>query len=356
MPTGIQNWSKTAASNGNTDSSVNWLEGQAPSTVNDSARAMMARLKEWHDDLGGITTGGTSTAYTLTSNRVFTSLALMDGSVIVIKPHTDNGAAPTLNVDSLGAKQITLSPGVNITAGFLKANSFYALIYVNAASEFRVLSSASGSKAIGEITDYAGTTAPALHLMCFGQAVSRSTYAALFAVTSTTFGAGDGSTTFNLPDCRGRVVAGKDDMGGASANRLTNLSGGLDGDVLGATGGAESNTLAEANLPSHTHSFSATTDSQGAHTHLLIVDATSTSWPALNSGNSVIRWSGFGTGAGNEAQLAGNASTPDIGLSASGGTHTHSVSGTSGTGSGSGTAHNNVQPTIVFNKIIFAGV
>jgi microcystin-dependent protein len=63
------------------------------------------------------------------------------------------------------------------------------------------------------------------------------------------YGAGDGSTTFNLPDLRGRTIAGKDDMGGVSANRLTNQSGGLDGDTLGAAGGAETHTLTVPELP-----------------------------------------------------------------------------------------------------------
>ncbi|HWP27634.1 MAG TPA: phage tail protein [Xanthobacteraceae bacterium] len=88
----------------------------------------------------------------------------------------------------------------------------------------------------GVVMPYAGTSEPSGWLFCYGQAVSRTTYAALFSAIGTTYGAGDGSTTFNLPDLRGRTVAGKDNMGGTSADRLTNQSGGLDGDVLGASG------------------------------------------------------------------------------------------------------------------------
>ncbi len=58
----------------------------------------------------------------------------------------------------------------------------------------------------GTVLDFAGTTAPDGWLMCFGQAVSRTTYANLFAKIGTIYGAGDGSTTFNLPDCRGRAL------------------------------------------------------------------------------------------------------------------------------------------------------
>lgn len=72
----------------------------------------------------------------------------------------------------------------------------------------------------GVIAPFAGTSAPTGWALCAGQAVSRTTFAALFAVINTTWGAGDGSTTFNLPDFRGRVPAGLDNMGGISAGRL----------------------------------------------------------------------------------------------------------------------------------------
>lgn len=74
---------------------------------------------------------------------------------------------------------------------------------------------------IGSVIPFAGSSAPTGWLLCFGQNVSRSTYANLFAVIGTTYGVGDNSTTFGLPDLRGRTVAGTDNMGGTSANRLT---------------------------------------------------------------------------------------------------------------------------------------
>lgn len=91
----------------------------------------------------------------------------------------------------------------------------------------------------GTVLPYAPLAAPDGYLLCFGQAVSRVTYAALFAAIGTTYGVGNGTTTFNLPDLRGRVVAGKDDMGSTSADRLTGLTGGVNGDVLGGTGGGQ---------------------------------------------------------------------------------------------------------------------
>ena len=107
----------------------------------------------------------------------------------------------------------------------------------------------SNSFASGMLMPYAGSSAPTGWLLCYGQAISRTTYSALYAVVGTTYGAGDGATTFNLPDLRGRVVAGKDDMGGSSADRLTNQTGGLDGDGLGNSGGTETHTIALTEMP-----------------------------------------------------------------------------------------------------------
>ena len=104
---------------------------------------------------------------------------------------------------------------------------------------------------------------PAQWLVCAGQAVSRTTYAAAFAVLGTTWGAGDGSTTFNLPDLRGRATFGADAMGGTAANRITAGVSGMSG-ALGSTGGdqhAQQDTLTASTTvtltdPGHTHTIS----------------------------------------------------------------------------------------------------
>lgn len=85
-------------------------------------------------------------------------------------------------------------------------------------------------------------------LYCNGQAVSRTTYAALFAAIGTTFGVGDGSTTFNVPDCRNRFLLG------VSASK-----------ALGVTGGLEDVTLLEAQMPNHFHSFTGSPEQAGAN-------------------------------------------------------------------------------------------
>ena len=89
---------------------------------------------------------------------------------------------------------------------------------------------------IGSILAYCGASAPSGWVLCDGSAISRTDYSTLFAVVSTSFGTGDGSTTFNVPDLRGRMLVGKDDMGGSAASRVTSGSEGLDGGTLGATG------------------------------------------------------------------------------------------------------------------------
>jgi len=155
----------------------------------------------------------------------------------------------------------------------------------------------------GAVMDFAGSTSPAGWLICDGSAVSRTTFAALFGAIGTLHGAGDGSTTFNLPDCRGRVTAGAD----GGAGRLT--SAGFGGTAaLAATGGGETQTLTIAQMPGHNH----IPGMGGA--------------PLSSQGNL---W-GY-----SNSSAVGNAVYYD------------SLANTGGGG-----AHQNVQPTIIMNKII----
>jgi microcystin-dependent protein len=175
----------------------------------------------------------------------------------------------------------------------------------------------------GTVADFAGTTAPSGWLFCYGQSLVRATYPLLFAAIGATYGAAD-STHFNLPDCRGRVVAGKDNMGGTSANRLLGANAqSVNGDILGDTGGQELHAVTIAEMPFHTHVAQAA----GAHQHTIDVGngiPGSLSRPAFTaqSANTL-----YGT------TVAGN--------------HSHALEGT-----GSDDPHNNVQPTIIMNKII----
>ena len=267
-------WSRTAANNATADGSINWAEGQAPSTVNDSARAMMAAASKYRDDVGGaIATAGTGTAYTLSSFQVFDTLAHMDGAMIAFTPHVGNGGACTLNVDALGAKPLRSAPATELLAGMLVAGTPYAATYYNVSGEW-ILRGLTGAPGIplGVALPYFGVTAPAsAFALPFGQAISRTTYVNLFNLVATTYGAGDGSTTFNLPDLRGYLLAGKDDMGGAAASRITAGASGIDGTVLGAAGGTQTVTLITAQMPAHGHGVSDPTHahavSDPSHSH-----------------------------------------------------------------------------------------
>jgi microcystin-dependent protein len=110
---------------------------------------------------------------------------------------------------------------------------------------------------IGEVRAFAGlaSAVPAAWYLCYGQAVSRTTYAAAFSVLGTTWGAGDGSTTFNLPDLRGRGLFGLDNMGGSAASRVTSGVAGIQGGTLGATGGSQATQAHTHTLtdPGHVH-------------------------------------------------------------------------------------------------------
>ena len=99
-----------------------------------------------------------------------------------------------------------------------------------------------GAEISGVIKSYAGATAPSGYLLCNGAAVSRTTYAALFNVCGTAYGAGDGSTTFNIPDLRGKIP-------------VAYLSGDANFGTIGASGGEASHTLSVNEIPSHSHQY-----------------------------------------------------------------------------------------------------
>ena len=182
---------------------------------------------------------------------------------------------------------------------------------------------------IGSVMDFAGSTAPDGWLLLYGQEISQITYSKLYTVLGSTYN--DGSElagNFRLPDCRGRTTAGKDDMGGTAASRMTSAGSGVDGTTLGDTGGEETHTLTEAELASHAH----TQTGQQPTFHFTV-----------NSAD----WSG-----------GGQATVTSISQSSGAGTITTAADTSPGDTdtAGSDDAHNNVQPTIVFNKIIFSGV
>lgn len=160
----------------------------------------------------------------------------------------------------------------------------------------------------GTIAAFAGDeiSIPIGWLLCTGQAVSRTTFAGLFTVIGITYGSGDGSTTFNVPDFRGRVAMGKDNMGGTPGGVVNNALA----DVLGGTLGAETVALVLNNLPAHTHTYN----------------------------DKVVQNGTGGTDLG-----PANTNTTSVFTD---------IAGRITSSTGSGTAHDNVQPSIAMNIIV----
>lgn len=332
MPLRHYLWSRTAASNATADPDINFQEGQAPSTVNDSARALMASAAGFRDDISGaIVTGGTSTAYTITSYQVFNNLANMNGQMIAFTPHVTNGATVTLNVDGLGAKPLRSAPSAELLAGTLILGTPYTALYNHTDQVFYLhgfFGNPYNVPFLGGMDHWDTVTPNSSFIFPAGQAISRTTYAAAFARWGTAFGAGDGSTTFNVPDKRGRVSAATDNMGGVAASRLTTTYFGNAATNLGSAGGGENATLTLAQLPTGITSSGSFTSSQN------------------NVVTSNADTGGYSTGSGGVSQWQAWANgTVQSRISVTG-----SLSVTSNNTGGA--PHRTIQPTIVCNYII----
>jgi len=357
-------WSTTASDNDDADPAVAWPEGMAPGQVNNSARATMAGIARLIADLNGsITTTGSAGSYAATSSSGYT--ALTNGLLLTVKASVTNTAGATLNVNTLGAKSIRVFVGgaeAAVAAGQIISGGTYQFRYdtaLNSAAGGWLLLNPSpdptAQVSTGDIKVWPTDTLPAGFLWANGEAVSRTTYAALFAIISTTYGVGDGSTTFNLPDLCGRAPFGSDDMGGITLkSRVTNASSGIVGTTLGATGGAQSVVLDTTMIPSHTHT--GTTASGGSHSHSGTtdnggVDHTHGVASGADAYNITVD-GGAGDVAGAFAQNTGGASAylhTHPFSTTSDGSHTHTFTSAS---TGGGLLHTNMPPALIVNFII----
>lgn len=355
MPS-IYDWSTTAADNDDADSGINWAEFQDPDTVNNSARQMMARqaalMKDWAPNK--VSTGAAN-VYTVSSFTAPGGVDPPDGMTVGFIAHQTNAGASTLAVDSYGGRPLRAVSGTALPAGTVLINMPVSATYRAATNEWIAFGTGAGTSSyltnfqsaditarlikVGTIFPWPGATLPGGYLYANGAAVSRTTYSELFAAYGTTYGAGDGSTTFNLPDYRGRGLFGRDDMGTTAAGRITSASG-ITGTTLGATGGAQTVTIAKVNLPDYNLSHTLDTVTTGTHNHDV----------------SILRGTVEG-GTGSATALMSPASSYSTGsvneTTTSDGAHNHGITGSIALG-GSSTPMSNMPPAAICNFIILA--
>lgn len=280
-------------------------------------------LNRWTNNGSNVdTTGAPTASVSLTVNDGVYSVRLGDTSLT----NMSSSISPNIFSDDNLRLRIWFDDGVNgvhqLTPDFPLTTSAYTFSVADGAISSSKLAEGSVTAAklaagvgipVGAVMPFAGSSAPTGWLLCDGSAVSRATYAALFSTIGTTYGAGDGSTTFNLPDLRGRVSmgAGTGAGGGASGSGLPTGGSALSSRVAGAWGGEEMHTLTVNEIPAHTHGG-----------------------PDANDRNIVV-----GGGVGNPS-----------GLSQTGGPAFRVTTALQSVGGGA--AHNVVQPFMVMNQII----
>ncbi|WP_317993752.1 tail fiber protein [Bartonella gliris] len=258
----IYDWSLMASENAYADDMINWAEGQPPSSVNDSARAMMQRIKEYLLDNGGVTETqftvreyDNTTSIRLTTKSLVTSY--MNGIVVRFKAQGVNKGKTTVALNQLTALPVykATADGIEpLRGGEVQSGGLYELVYssdiagknldgwflTNPTIKFPE------SFPAGFIATFAMEKMPEGWLLCDGKAYSRKDYANLFAAIGETWGRGNFYSTFNVPDLRGMFLRGLD-----SGNKIDK------GRVLGSR--------QEDSFKAHTHEGK--TDSSGAHQH-----------------------------------------------------------------------------------------
>lgn len=252
--------------------------------------------------------------------------------------------------DAINVKSLTGAIGLQVNSNVLMIKFLSKFIIVGVIG---TPSSGGGSSSpAGSITQYAGSSAPTGWLLCDGSAVSRTTYSDLFSLISTTYGVGDGSTTFNLPDLKGKIPVGYNSSDG-------------DFDALGETGGAKTHTLTSDEMPSHTHTQNSHTHTQNSHTH-----TQNSHTHTQNSHSHGVRYKtlsgldgayivlrrrdGADSYDGEDSDAAGSTTATNQSTTATNQSTTATNQSTTATNqnTGGGSSHNNLQPYITLNYII----
>lgn len=200
--------------------------------------ALAARLDKVDTDRSGVlSTAGTGTAFTVTNQTGETSYA--DGMMWSARMHATNLDSATMTLNAISAKPIRVVPGQAIRAHVLQIGMPYDFMYDLASDSIYVkgaLNSASRIRA----GDLKWSALEADHddcLLCDARAVSRTTYATLFAAIGTKFGVGDGATTFNLPQQSGTTLVGRDLNGTVAATSALTTTSGLNTTTVASAAG-----------------------------------------------------------------------------------------------------------------------
>lgn len=326
MTDSIYAWSQTAASNANSDASINWAEFQNPDTVNDSARQMMARVAAYISDTAPKRSStGTGNAYAVVSDAA--GAALVNGMTICFIADRANTAAATLNVDGLGAKPFRPKVGTEFNANDILANQPVIAFYVSATQEwvavntgYHVSSTAAGLglqaivaslPKIGDMVLSVDATPAAgrIRLTESTQAVLKTSYPELNSwLSARSYPWGSTATHFNLPPAAGYFL------------RFAATSNAIDTAGARAAGAVQGDQN-----KSHTHSISGVSDTAPDHKHFVssttiggatVLDATKQMSQQRSAGTSF------------DYQFGGDAAPATIGLSSASGSHSHAVSGT----------------------------
>lgn len=409
------NWSETASDN-TAAPPDGWPEGMARSAVNNAARELMGAIKRFINRAcatrASVTTANDgsnlATAYQL--DYTVPPPAYVQGQVFSFRADKACGAAPKLKVNALAQLSLFKATAGGVKAlerGDIAQGQIVVCTYDTVAGGFIVtsmLAPAATGALPGDIRISASDTPGGGWLACDGRALSRTTYAALFAAIGTKYGPGDNATTFNIPDFRGRTLVGAEAMPGGTALPTNALRIGQGAPIpAGWAGGETAHVLTVAEMPAHAHGVtvnpsglhqhSGATDAVGDHAHTGFTDAQGhhahPAWTDVQGthAHTLVVPGGVGVSAGGNNSFSGGTPTPavtdsqgahahNVGMDAAGnhahniathgaGAHAHNfTSGFAGThdhstavqNTGGGAAHNNIQPSIAANVFIFSGV
>ncbi|EJF81580.1 Phage Tail Collar Domain [Candidatus Bartonella washoeensis] len=305
----IYDWSLTADENANSDSIINWAEGQPPSSVNDSARAMMQRVREYLADRGG----SIDSKFVVDAKDKTTSITLTTASpiakykndiIIRFKARGVNIGTTTVTVNSIEEKLIYKATDVGIIpleGGELQTDGIYEIVYNDDVSivdrdGWYLLNPTPipppkiETFPCGFIATFAMQQLPSGWLLCDGATYERKDYPQLFKAIGDKWGK-DSDTTFKVPDFRGMFLRGFDDGRGLDPNRhFTNVqqdsikshthdctieaAGQHTHNFQYAGVGWSANDIGRRNPSYHYQTITGTTQSAGAHTHKVSLSST----------------------------------------------------------------------------------